>query len=90
MVDGWVRTISSRYKVPISFMDDVESDKALFLQEVASLIVNTSIELSRTLGSPVPKENAAQHRTRLRKMQKSKSIIERLAYWFYVQSKLSS
>lgn len=90
MVDGWARTISTRYKLPIASIDNFEADKALFIQEVAGLIVNTSIELSRTLGTPTPKENAAQHRTRMRKMQRSKSVIERLAYWFHVQSKLSS
>jgi hypothetical protein len=88
MFDGWVRMVALRYKLPIGQFDYMSDDEALFIQELAALVVQSSLELSRTLASPGPKENAAQHRTRLRKMSKSKSIIERLAHWYHTQSQL--
>lgn len=88
MFDSWVRMVALRYKVPIGQIDYMGDDEALFIQELAALVVQSSLELSRTLASPGHKENAAQHRQRLKKMSKSKSIIERLAYWHYTQSQL--
>jgi len=88
MFDGWVRMVALRYKLPIGQLDYMSDDEALFIQELAALVVQSSLELSRTLASPGPKENAVQHRTRLRKMSKSKSIIERLAHWYHTQSQL--
>lgn len=80
--------IALRYKIMIGQLDLMQNDNALFLQELANLIVQSSIETSRSIATPNPKENAAQHRTRLRKMSKSKLLIDRLAHWYYTQSQL--
>ena len=88
--DGWVRMVSTYYKTPISNLDNLAYDEALFTQELASLIIQTSINNSRYLSAPTGKESATEHRIRVRKMQKSKSVIDRLSYWFYTRSKLPS
>lgn len=80
--------VALRYKLPIGQLDYMSNDQSLFIQELTTLVVQSALDLSRNISSPGPKENAAQHRTRLRKMSKSKSTIERLAHWYYNQSQL--
>lgn len=81
--------IAQRYELPIQHFDYFEHDIDSFTQEIAVAIRYLAIEQAKSLLYP-QKEKMAQHRTKLRKLERSSSVIDRLAYWYHNQMKLQT
>lgn len=88
-LDDWVRVIAERYERPIADFDYFATDPEAFVQEIASAIRHLAIEQAKALLYP-SKEKATQTQMKVRKLQRSDSIIDRLAAWYYTKMKLQS
>jgi len=84
-----VRVIAERYERPIAEFDYFETDSEAFVQEIASAIRHLAIEQAKALSYP-SKEKATQTQMKIRKLQRSESIIDRLASWYYTKIKMQS